>query len=60
MSINEMLERPTLTLNEVAEILGISRSSAYRMADNGEIPTLRLGPRIRRVPTKTFLAAFGL
>lgn len=41
---------PTLTVDQAAEVLGISRSSAYRAASASEIPTLRIGRRIL-VPT---------
>ena len=37
---------PTLTVDQAAEVLGISRSSAYRAANANEIPTLRIGHRI--------------
>lgn len=40
------LERATYTINEAAEILGIGRSSAYRAARTGEIPTIKIGRRI--------------
>ncbi len=36
----------TLTVPEVAKVLGISRNSAYVLARQGTIPTLRLGRRI--------------
>ncbi len=39
-------EKETLTVEEIAEVLGIGRGLAYRMAKSGEIPTLRLGRRI--------------
>ena len=42
-------ERETLDLPELAARLGVSRSSIYRWADAGEIPTIRLGRR-RLVP----------
>lgn len=38
--------RATLTVTEAAEILGISRSSAYELVNTGDIPALRLGRRI--------------
>jgi hypothetical protein len=32
------------------KVAGLSRSAAYRAADLGDIPTIRLGPKLRRVP----------
>lgn len=41
-----MTRRMTMTVEEAAEILGISRTSAYLSAARGEIPTRRLGRRV--------------
>ena len=44
------MERAFYRVTEVAEILGIGRSLAYRMVANGDIPSLSLaGTRTRRV-----------
>jgi len=51
-------ERLTLTIDEVASTLGISRSSAYECAKRGEIPTVRFGRRIV-VPRRAVLALLG-
>lgn len=40
------LARATLTVQEAATILGISRSSAYELVRLGAIPSLRLGHRL--------------
>lgn len=48
----------TLTVEEAAKLLGLSRSSAYRAAACGELPTLRFGRRIV-VPTARLLALLG-
>ena len=40
------LERLTLTVEEAAQSLGVSRAHAYELAAQGVIPTLRLGRRI--------------
>jgi excisionase family DNA binding protein len=42
--------RPTLTVDEVAVVLGIARSSAYAAISTGEIPSIRYGRRVM-VPT---------
>ena len=39
-------EKETLTVKETAKVLGIGCSLAYRMAQAGEIPTLRLGRKL--------------
>jgi excisionase family DNA binding protein len=54
-----MTTRRTYTVLEVAEMLGISRSTAYLCVRRGEIPSLKLGGRvvISRTAFETFLAA---
>ena len=34
------------TLSDFASVIGISKATAYRMADQGRIPCIRLGKRI--------------
>jgi len=36
----------TVTVNEAASILGISRGLAYEMVRSGKLPALRLGKRL--------------
>lgn len=48
----------TMTVEEAGELLGLSRSSAYRAAARGELPTLRFGRRLI-VPTRRLLALLG-
>ena len=43
---SQPVERLTVTVDEAAKILGISRNSAYEAVRRGEIPTIRLGRRI--------------
>lgn len=49
---------PTVSVEQAAEIIGISRSSGYRAAERGELPTIRLGGRLH-VPTQKLLALLG-
>ena len=46
---------PTITVEQAADILGVSRSSAYRAVKNDEIPTFKIGRRLL-VPTARLLA----
>lgn len=36
----------TYTVEEVADLLGVSRSAAYAAAARGELPTIRIGRRV--------------
>ena len=49
---------PTITIPEAARLLGISRSAAYRAAERGEIPTIRIGRRLL-VPTAKLFEMLG-
>ena len=49
----------TLTVEQTALVLGISRSSAYRGIHTGQIPSFRIGGRIL-VPTAKVLDMLGL
>lgn len=53
----EQLPR-TLTVEEAASVLRISRSAAYRAAARGELPVLRVG-RSLRVPRWRLLELLG-
>jgi excisionase family DNA binding protein len=39
-------KRLTMTIPEVAEMLGIGRNQAYEAAKTGQIPTIRIGKRL--------------
>jgi excisionase family DNA binding protein len=39
-------ERLALTIPEAAERLGISKNHAYRSAQNGDLPTFRIGKKL--------------
>jgi excisionase family DNA binding protein len=48
-----------ITVSEAAVLLGLSRSSAYRAAERGELPVIRLGGRMC-VPVARLQALVGL
>lgn len=50
---------PTLTVAQAADLLGLSRSGAYRAASRGELPTVRFGRRII-VPTHKLMSLLGI
>ena len=51
--------RPTMTVAEAAELIGVSRATAYEAVRSGALPQIRLGRRIV-VPTATVLSMLGL
>jgi len=53
-----MFTKLTYTVTEAAELLGISRSSAYECVRRGEIPSLTLGRRVV-VPRRALEALLG-
>jgi excisionase family DNA binding protein len=48
MTLRELLEsgRATITVEEAAELIGVSRGVAYQSARQNELPVLHLGRRI--------------
>lgn len=49
------MEKQTYTVEEAAEVLGVSRGAAYQAARDRKIPTIRIGKRIL-VPVKALEA----
>lgn len=49
-SIDRIPTTPTISVDEFAAVVGISRGSAFNAVKNGEVPALRFGKRIR-IPT---------
>jgi excisionase family DNA binding protein len=48
-----------LTIPEAAEMLGVSRGTAYEAARDGSLPTIKLGSRRIVVPRARLLAMLG-
>jgi hypothetical protein len=48
--IEQLLSKPTITVPEAGQIIGLSRNHAYAAAGRGEIPTIRFGGLLK-VPT---------
>ena len=55
------IERQTLTVEEAARVLGISRSSAYEAVRRGELPPVKIGRRyvVPRVALERLLDQSG-
>ncbi len=50
---------PTMTVQQAGQMLGVCRRTAYRAAERGQIPTIRIGRRLF-VPTAKLLTMLGL
>ena len=48
------MERLYYTPREVAQMLGISDDKVLQMVNSGEMPALRVSPRIIRIPISAF------
>ena len=48
-------ERLTMTVREAGEALGVSRATAYMLANTGGIPAIRIGERRLVVPRAALL-----
>lgn len=57
--LRRVMSRPTCSVEDAAELLGIGRSTAYAAAREGTIPARRLGRRLV-VPTAPLLEMLGL
>lgn len=58
IGLDDIETRLTLTVEEVAGLLGLGRTAAYEAARRGEIPSRRLGRRVV-VPVPALLDWLG-
>lgn len=52
-------ERPTITVEEAGQLLGLGKTASYDAVHRGDIPHIRIGRRIL-VPTAKLREALGL
>ncbi len=52
------VESVVMSVEEAAEILGVSRNTAYEAVKRGEIPTMRIG-RLIKVLRRPFMRMVG-
>ena len=57
-ALDDLEQRVTLTVEEVASLLGLGRTAAYEAARRGQIPSRRLGRRVV-VPVPALLEWLG-
>lgn len=59
-TLDELRSGPaTISVEQAARCLGVSRAYGYSMAREGRLPTIQLGTRRVRVPTLALLKMLG-
>lgn len=58
MTLTELQQRATITVEQAASVLQIARGTAYEAARTGDIPTIRIGRRLL-VPVPRLLQMLG-
>lgn len=58
LAIPNPKNEPTISVERAAQLLGVSRGSAYKAAAAGDVPTIRVGRRML-VPTAELLRMLG-
>jgi excisionase family DNA binding protein len=54
LTVDELRSRPTITVQEYAALVGVSKDTVYEAAARGELRVLRIGKRIL-LPTALIL-----
>lgn len=59
LTTDEIRTRDVITVDELGELLGVSRGSAYKAVQTGEVKSLKIGRRIL-IPVRPLLALLGV
>jgi excisionase family DNA binding protein len=59
LPLSVVRERATLNITEAAAILGVAKSTTYRMAMQGDLPVVRFGGSVR-VNAQALLELLGV
>ena len=54
LTVSDLRQRPTVTVAQAAAVLGLARSTTYRMTSDGRLPVVRVG-RTVRIPSAHLL-----
>jgi excisionase family DNA binding protein len=55
LTVDELRQRPTVSVVEAAQVLGISKGLAYEMVKDGRLDSIEFGPKRWRVPSASLL-----
>jgi len=59
-TIDRLRTEPMTTADEVAELAGVSPATVLRWARDGDLPSVKLSPRVVRFRSADVLAFLGL
>ena len=59
LTVDDLRQRPTITVQEYAAFIGVSKDTVYEAAARGELAVVRLGRRVL-IPTAPVLLSLGL
>lgn len=60
LTLQELYQRPTITIPEAAGVLSCSDRHAYEMAARGDLPVVRISEHRMVVVTQQLLAMLGI
>ena len=63
MTTDDLLDtrrHPTLSVEQAAQVYGVSRSTAYELVRCGAVPSIRLSPRRIVIPTAALRVSLGM
>jgi excisionase family DNA binding protein len=56
----ELLSKPTITVPETSEVLGLSRNATYEAVRRGDIQSVKIGTKVIRIPTAPLRRLLGM
>lgn len=52
MNVQLSVEKDVLSVPDMAEILGVSRSMVYSMVNSGQIPSVKVGSKVKFIKSQ--------
>lgn len=59
ITLEQLINQPTVSVEQASDLIGISRAYAYEMCQDGRLPTVKLGVRRYRVKSAALLKMLG-
>lgn len=59
-NITAILSKPLITVPDLAKILNVSRNGAYEVVRRGDVESIKIGPKVIRIPTAPLKRKLGI